>query len=99
MIGTANLVDLWADNPRYTWRRPNSEIFSSIDRALFNANLVEVEFLNVNWSLGFSDHAAIEIGFKKLAKESKQRSKIPRLDPSLIKDASIRQKITEELQS
>ena len=97
MIGTANLVDLWADNPRYTWRRPNSEIFSSIDRALFNANLVEVEFLNVNWSLGFSDHAAIEIGFKKLAKESKQRSKIPRLDPSLIKDAAIRQKIIDEV--
>ena len=86
MIGTANLEDLWANNPRFTWRRPNSDTFSSIDKILFNKSCVEAGSIYVNWSLGFSDHAAIEVGFKVLSREVKPRSKISRLDPSLIKE-------------
>ena len=96
MINGANLKDLWESKPLFTWRRPNSESFSAIDRVLFSANSLTVQKVNVNWSLSFSDHAAIEICFQKVSrKESKPRSKIARLDPSLMKDEVTKNRIVE----
>ena len=97
IINSANLDDLWATNPRFTWRRPNSESFSSIDRILFNKGQIAVNSINVNWSLSFSDHAAIEVGFKIVHKETRLRSKIARLDPSLMKEPGCKQRIIDEV--
>ena len=96
MIQGANLVDLWEAEPSFTWRRPGSDSFSAIDRFLYSKNFLTVEIVNVNWSLSFSDHAAIEVTLKKVAnKNPKVRSKITRLDPSLMKDTMLKNKIIE----
>ena len=78
-----SLVDGWEKKKLFTWRRPNSEIFSSIDRLLYsNRNLI-LNDISTNWSLGYSDHAAVKGLFKSKEKTSLPKSKITRLDPSL----------------
>ena len=39
----AGLVDLWREQSGFTWRRPNSDIFSTIDRILYPKNLHKLE--------------------------------------------------------
>ena len=85
MINTANLEDLWATNPRYTWRRPNSDSFSTIDRFLYNKDLLKVETINVNWSLSFYDHAALEVRLQPVGQVKHSQSRFSRLYPILAK--------------
>lgn len=48
-------------------------------------------------SLSFSDHAAIEMSFNKPDAIQETRSRIVRLDPSLIKDNHIKEKMFSEV--
>ena len=80
------LEDCWVNKKAYTWRRPNSNIFSTIDRLLYSKNNLVLNEVKVNWSYGFSDHAALVAGLAMKDKTPLTRSKITRLDPTLAKD-------------
>ena len=96
-----NLTDIWqGQTSEYTWRRANTDTFSTLDRILYRSGLLEPISIKVDWSLGFSDHAAVEVSFKnKVLKERGKRIRPPRLDPSLLKDEKIKKSISEELRT
>ena len=89
----AGLTDIWKKSPKFTWRRPNSDIFSTIDRVLINNNLTEICNVETNWALSLSDHAAIELYLKARASNSTKKSRITRLDPSLLDNEVIKNSI------
>ena len=57
------LIDVWKDTHSFTWRRPNSEIFSTFDKILFSEDTLKQLECTSNWLLRFSDHAAVEATF------------------------------------
>ena len=79
------LIDIWGKTANFTWRRPNTECFSCLDHVLFNEEILELTMVKTNWSMSYSDHAAVEITFALKDAEKIERTRIPRLDPSLIK--------------
>ena len=94
LLDELELVDINLKD--FTWRRPNSDIFSTIDRIFCQKNLL-VKSAKVNWSLSMSDHAAIE-AFLELPNRTKTNgSRITRLDPSLLKVESFKAKVKQEL--
>ena len=90
-----NLADCWQLAPEFTWRRPNSNVFSTIDRILFSKSELIMTECKSNWSLSFSDHAAIEASFNLVDSTQLPRSRIIRLDPMLAKDPVAKVEITE----
>jgi len=74
------LKDLWDPMCQFTWRRPNTDVMSCIDRFLYNGESSEIISRATNWSLSFSDHAAIEIKLSSKKSPPRSRSKIVRLD-------------------
>ena len=88
-----DLTDCWSEQHEFTWRRPNSDIFSTIDRILYPKNLHKLESFKVNWSLSFSDHAAVEACFKNVASGNPPKTRITRLDPQLAKDPWTKDKV------
>ena len=80
-----SLADSWEKDPLFTWRRPNSDIFSTIDRILFTRDSLILKSCCTNWSLGYSDHAAVTAELRWKEKTLLPRSKITRLDPSLTR--------------
>ena len=98
MLSDLGLKDIWEKNVKFTWRRANSDSFSTIDRVFFAANEFNPVISETNWSLSFSDHAAVEIHFNmKNTKPSPPKSRITRLDPSVISDPATRPIIIEEI--
>ena len=93
-----NLKDVWKENHNFTWRRPNSEIFSTIDRILYTKDNTKLMSCKSNWSLSFSDHAAVEAAFSYEDKTLGPRSRVIRLDPSLAKDQSAKVTIVREVE-
>ena len=91
-----DLIDCWNERSAFTWRRPNSDIFSTIDRVLFSKDHLKRISCKANWSLSYSDHAAVEAAFDKISEEPSSRSRIVRLDPSLARDPSTGKKIIDE---
>ena len=89
-----NLQDISLNE--FTWRRPNSEIFSTIDR-LFYSKTLKLKTSGVNWALSMSDHAAVVTSFNLSQQCKVNGTKIPRLDPSLFKDVTYKTRIKEEL--
>ena len=85
-MAVLNLADGWTDRTGFTWKRPNSNIFSTIDRILYSKLHLKLNIIKENWSYGYSDHAAVRAGLSCLNKKAPIRSKIPRLDPSLARD-------------
>ena len=94
-MGVWQLKDSWEDGPAFTWRRPNSTIFSTIDRILYSSETMELSGIKEDWSYGFSDHAAIIASFKIKSKVQLQKSKITRLDPSLAKSSHYKELIIQ----
>ena len=82
----SQLTDVWEKHPSFTWRRPNSDCFSTIDRILYRQTSLELLQVKTDWALSFSDHAAVEAEFSSANADKKARSKIVRLDPSLVKE-------------
>ena len=70
----------------FTWRRPNTDTFSTIDRILYTSRTLGTEKSVENWALSCSDHAAVETSFFLVEAKIRNRSKITRLDPSLAKE-------------
>ena len=94
----ARLEDIWQESSSFTWRRPNTECFSTIDRILYSKASLQKLFVKANWSLSFSDHAAVESGFNFANKALKTRTKISRIDPSIVKNSELSLKLTLGIQ-
>ena len=82
---THNLTDIWEKKHSFTWRRPNSDTYSTIDRIFFSKADLEAKNVSVNWSVSSSDHAAIEASFCFVNKPVKRRSRMIRIDPFIAK--------------
>ena len=95
------LCDVWRETKKtcHTWRRANSDTFSTIDRILFSKAFLEINAVSTNWSLSMSDHAAIELTLSQKGVATQGRSKITRLDPSLLKIPECKEKIVEEFET
>ena len=81
-----NMFDVWEGGNLFTWRRANSDIFSTIDR---------IALSKLSFKLSFSDHAAVEVGLVRIGTKNPKRSRITRLDPSLIKTPKYRLEIEQ----
>ena len=91
------LRDVWELKQDFTWRRPNSDIFSTIDRILYNPEILQCTDLQTVWSLSNSDHAAVESGYKRLGRPQLPRSRITRLDPTVVKNPEAKILFEQEL--
>ena len=92
-MNAAGMSDCWREGSRFTWRRPNSDIFSTIDRVLFSEASLKMLDASSNWALSYSDHAEVAVSFESNDQKCFQRARIPRLDPSLIKERDTRSQI------
>ena len=90
------MSDVWDGRSGFSWRRPNTDIFSTIDRILFSKESLKVLCVEEIWSLSFSDHAAIKVCFSQIEIRKKPRTRIARIDPSLTKTTWARAKIETE---
>ena len=97
LIKGAGLSDAWAGKKvGLTWNRANSDSFSRIDRILYQSALLKLNFIKENWSLSVSDHAAVETGFSPVNRKFTRRTKIPRIDPDLAKNAETSRKLFDQ---
>ena len=99
MIAQSNLSDVWGRSALFTWRRPNSDVFSAIDRILYTKDKLTLTKTRTNWALSCSDHAAVESTFQLVNGGKTPRAKMSRLDPSLMKDEVYARKIKEDFSS
>ena len=97
-LDECELDDIWKVKHDFTWRRPNSDTFSTIDRIFFSKGKLNLLNCKSNWALSFSDHAAVEANFNKNLEPS-TKSRIVRLDPSLAKDPETGNKIISEFRT
>ena len=79
-----NAVSIWANGPKFTWRRPNSDCFSTIDHIFYSGDTLDLVAAETDWSLTMSDHAAVVASYKNKIGAKRPRSRIPRLDPSVL---------------
>ena len=99
MITELQLSDASNTLKEFTWRRPNSDIFSSIDRLLFSGRTLTLKNIKTNWALSLSDHAAIEASLQPNEANYQPRSKLSGLDPSLLDDPAIKEQVEQELRT
>ena len=90
-----NLFDVWEKESLYTWRRANTDMFSTIDRIALSKCSFKVVSKGTDWSLSFSDHAAVEVGLERLGRTIPRKTRITRLDPSLTKIPKYRLEIEQ----
>ena len=95
LVEEAELKDIWLKREGFTWRRSNSDVFSTIDRIFYSAEQYKLVKLKTNWSLSYSDHAALETYFSNSGRANPPKSRITRLDPHLAKDIWTREKVIE----
>jgi len=81
----ADLRDTWEARHEFTWRRANTDSFSTIDRILYSFESLQLISAQVSWAYGFSDHAAVIVEAKWSLEGRSARSRLTRLDPSLAK--------------
>ena len=79
------LKNVWRNGVEFTWRRPNTDSFSCLDHVYYNDNFLTLSKVAANWSLSYSDHAAVEANFILNGSEPAEKTRITRLDPTLIK--------------
>ena len=84
------LVDGWVKSKTksFTWTscRNGRQIFSTLDRVLFTETKIVLRSKTADWSLSLSDHAAVTALFDLPNAHAKQKSFIPRLDPTILED-------------
>ena len=88
------LVDIWETKRGFTWRRANSDSFSTIDRILYSKSSLKLGGVVENWSLSCSDHAALEVGFDLVRQAPQRRMRIARIEPSIIKSPELANQLT-----
>ena len=98
-ISQANLTSIWKSKAEFTWNRANSDCFSTIDHVLFCSDHLQIKQVRTNWALSCSDHAAVEVGFEPIGQKETNRTRITRLDPTLLKDGVIKAKISDEIRN
>ena len=81
----SGLVDIWSKDAQPTWRRPNTDCFSCLDHIFYSNNFLNNLHSKTDWSLSFSDHAAVVTCLNLCNSVPSEKSRIVRLDPSLIK--------------
>ena len=96
ILATSDLSDVWESNHGFTWRRPGTDSFSTIDRIVYTNKSFKLVEVKSNWSMSFSDHAAVEASFDELLVKKGVRTRITRLDPYLAKTDWARQKIESD---
>lgn len=57
----AEMKDIWEVNTEFTWRRANTDCFSTIDRVLYTPKSFEILSAKATWSFEMSDHAAVVV--------------------------------------
>jgi hypothetical protein len=88
--------DAWGTTPHFTWKRSNTDIFSTIDRILFKECFLKKVSIDTNWAMSKSDHAAVVASFEKTNLNLPCRDRITRLDPSLARHPIYGPQIVEE---
>lgn len=96
-IKNSGLNDIWASSNNFTWRRANSNVLSTIDRVLYS-NALNVYKVTTDWALSMSDHAAVEAYLKPINVPIINKSKMVRLDPTIISNSTIKTRIESELE-
>ena len=82
----------------YTWRRPNSDSFSKIDRIFFTEQNFTLVKIFTNWSLSLSDHAAVIVELdNKNNSDNRNKTRISRIDASIFQDPIIKEKLIAEI--
>ena len=97
-IGTLGLQDIWELRTEYTWRRPNTDSMSTIDRILVSKESFKVNMIKTDWSLSMSDHAAVIIDVKTENLISKRKLNIPRLDATILNNEESKNNIFNNVQ-
>ena len=92
------MKDVWENFSGYTWRRPNTEVFSTIDRVLISKDTLQIISISTDWSLSASDHASLTVKLEHVNRPTQVRDKLTRLDPTLVKDYETREVIRHELE-
>ena len=94
-----NFEDSWKGKKSnfFTWRRPNSDSFSCLDRIFYKKGVVKLLSIITNWTLSMSDHAAVECVYERINEEPQCRSRITRIDPTLLNDQDSQSRFREEL--
>ena len=99
MVEELQLTDSSNTLKQFTWRRPNSDTFSTIDRLLYSGGSLLLRTIKTNWALSLSDHAAIEATFQPTSFNNRSGPRLTRLDASLLDDPSIKEQIEIELRT
>ena len=91
---SAGLSDGWdhsASEKSYTWMvsRNGKQLFSTLDRVLYNNTRLILTTMFTDWSISVSDHAAVFAKFHYSINQA-AKSHIARLDPTLLKDEESR---------
>ena len=94
-----NLIDIWDNEKSFTWRRANSDIYSCIDRIWYRSDEVKVSNLKTNLALSYSDHCAVTAELSFVNKPMRNKSRITRLDPTLLNNEDTRIAIIDELET
>ena len=81
LLETTRMTDVWNSHQGFTWRRPGTDSFSTIDRIAYSTGSLKTLSVKDNWALSFSDHAAVEANFSIVSNLKGQKSRITRLDP------------------
>ena len=84
LLQELNLTSIWAKITKFTWRRPNSDCFSTIDHIFYSEESLNLMTADTDWSLTMSDHAAVVANFNSKREPKLPRSRIPRLDPTIL---------------
>ena len=96
MISRLQLMDAANTPKQFTWRKLNSDIFSTIDRLLYSCRTLLLKTFKNFWSLSMFDHAAMEATLQPFSTKSRHRNKLARLDSSLRDDPIIKEQIEQE---
>ena len=96
MYGELELTDVWETSHRFTWKRANTDVFSTIDRILFTKETLTKQNCDTQWSISKSDHAAVIVGFNHNKGTASNKDRIVRLDSTLAKDPVYGPKIIVE---
>ena len=98
LLSNMDLDDIWKTKVNFTWNRPNSESFSTIDHIFYSKSNLKLVKAETDWSVSRSDHAAIIVNLGIISTNSVRKTKITRLDPTLL-DAENKPVLTEEISS
>ena len=86
LLSSMDLVDIWKANTKFTWNRPNSESFSTIDHIFYSGSNLKLIKAETDWSVSKSDHAAIITNLGITSTNFSSKTRITRLDPTLLDD-------------